>query len=177
MYYNDVNSEPTTYYSYVIDMSYTSLPLAGASAGTGASAGAGAGQQTNRTTRSSRMLENLGTILFSQLLQPDAWGDLTNVVVAPTAQQIQNATQTVVYMSDSQINSQCPITLEEFQPNDHVLQIRHCGHIFRPAALRNWFRRNVRCPVCRYDIRAFGSSASRPDMTTETGSGSETDEW
>jgi hypothetical protein len=47
----------------------------------------------------------------------------------------------------------CPITLEDFNEGDVVTQIIHCGHIFQPHSIDNWFQRNVHCPVCRYDIR------------------------
>ena len=32
-------------------------------------------------------------------------------------------------------------------------RIHHCNHIFGTTAFDNWFERNVRCPVCRFDIR------------------------
>jgi len=43
--------------------------------------------------------------------------------------------------------------LERFNPTDQVRQINHCGHIFLPNEFNEWFQTNVRCPVCRYDIR------------------------
>jgi hypothetical protein len=51
------------------------------------------------------------------------------------------------------INHRCPITLEEFQENDNIRRIRHCGHCFNEESIQHWFRNNVRCPVCRLDIR------------------------
>ena len=33
------------------------------------------------------------------------------------------------------------------------MQIIHCGHIFRESNIRRHFRRNTRCPLCRFDIR------------------------
>ena len=53
------------------------------------------------------------------------------------------------------INNRCPITLEDFQENETVCQIKHCRHTFKEQSLRNWFQNNVRCPVCRYDIRDY----------------------
>ena len=51
--------------------------------------------------------------------------------------------------------------MEPFQENDQVMMIKHCGHIFKPAELQSWFQTNVKCPVCRYDIRNYTSTNSR----------------
>jgi hypothetical protein len=37
-----------------------------------------------------------------------------------------------------------------------ICRIKHCSHSFKQAAIVDWFRRNVRCPVCRFDIRETG---------------------
>jgi hypothetical protein len=55
--------------------------------------------------------------------------------------------------NDLNLNTSCPITLDEFREGDLLTQIRRCGHLFNQRAIQNWFSRNVRCPVCRYDIR------------------------
>lgn len=79
-----------------------------------------------------------------------------DVVVRPTEQQIQNATRTFHFLTDmSNINMSCPITLEDFQEDELVCQIKHCRHTFKDSALKSWFEQNVRCPVCRYDIRDY----------------------
>jgi hypothetical protein len=77
-----------------------------------------------------------------------------DIIVRPSQQQIADATRSVVYsVGDASNNTRCPITLEDFQDADVLTQIRHCGHSFRPTAIQNWFRSNVRCPICRFDIR------------------------
>jgi hypothetical protein len=79
-----------------------------------------------------------------------------NVIVAPTQEQIDSATANYEYSSETAVNNtNCPITLDEFQEGERVIRIEHCGHTFRRDAIQNWFQRNVRCPVCRYDIREF----------------------
>ena len=55
--------------------------------------------------------------------------------------------------------------MEEFNHGERICQIKHCGHIFREEALRNWFRRNVRCPVCRYDIRNYVNTNRNSDIS------------
>jgi len=81
------------------------------------------------------------------------------VRIRPSVRQIRIGTEVLVY---SQLNAEvqnvqfrCPIDLLEFSPDDAILRIRHCGHIFREMNLRRHFRRHPRCPICRYDIRDY----------------------
>ena len=77
-----------------------------------------------------------------------------NVVVSPSTEQINTSTRTLRFRDiETPINDRCPISFETFSPEDNVLQIIHCGHIFNPCEIAVWFRSNVGCPVCRYDIR------------------------
>ena len=86
----------------------------------------------------------------------------SNVIVRPTSEQIQNATRLVRYTDiNNPISLYCPISLDVFNNNDEVRQILHCGHIFHQSQFQEWFQNNVRCPVCRYDIRNY-----RPLSTT-----------
>jgi len=88
--------------------------------------------------------------------------NLTDVVVAPTETEIQNATRNIVFdASGSHVNTNCPISLEPFEHGQEVCEIIYCGHLFNNAELQNWFRGNVRCPVCRYDIRNYSQHSNR----------------
>ena len=44
--------------------------------------------------------------------------------------------------------------------------LNHCGHAFREDAIRNWFSNNVRCPVCRHDIRNVSTLRNTPVNNT-----------
>ena len=86
-------------------------------------------------------------------LDPDT---LAPVIVRPTEAVIDNSTEEVLFgIVSNPMNSVCPITRERFGANDRVMQIVHCGHNFNPPSLRHWFQSNVRCPLCRYDIRDY----------------------
>ena len=80
--------------------------------------------------------------------------------VTPLSQEeIGEFTLTQPFSSfENQINSECPIRLEDFLENDTVTQIKKCGHIFNSAELTNWFRNNVKCPVCRGDVKTTNST-------------------
>ena len=97
----------------------------------------------------------------------DIFSNLFNdVTITPTEPQFLSATQLLQYSSNVEYtNTSCPITLEEFQNDQQVCQIRYCGHIFYEDALRNWFRRNVRCPICRYDIRNYVNFSNENNET------------
>jgi hypothetical protein len=97
------------------------------------------------------------TNIINQLLQ----SFLQPIDVYPTQSQIEVATRRVRYSDISRpVNTQCPISMDEFNDNDIVTVIRPCGHIFHSNNINNWFRTNCRCPVCRCDIRDYNSNDS-----------------
>lgn len=109
-------------------------------------------QQRNPPQNQNR--ENIFTTALQRFLEP--------VEIFPTQSQIESATRRAMYCDIvSPINRSCPISLETFNDSDIVSVIRHCGHIFNTQYLNTWFRRNCRCPICRYDIRNYNSSSSR----------------
>jgi Ring finger domain len=94
----------------------------------------------------------------SRLWNTLGFGNISNffdsVPVAPTQEQIENATRIVPFSSiENPTNTSCPITLDVFDEDRSVTQILHCGHIFDNTAFTNWFRSHTQCPVCRQDIR------------------------
>jgi hypothetical protein len=83
----------------------------------------------------------------------------TSVIIRPTNEQIQHASRVIRYGDISNpLSETCPISLERFGNEDMVRQILHCGHIFCQNQFQEWFNNNVRCPVCRYDIRNYRSN-------------------
>ena len=100
--------------------------------------------------------------IFTYLFYPERTRqNFDNVVVRPTQQQIDDATERITYsIEETNVNTSCPITLEEFQEGDILTKIKPCSHIFRERSIQEWFLSNVRCPVCRYDIRDYAVDAS-----------------
>jgi hypothetical protein len=76
---------------------------------------------------------------------PPGWND--PVVVHATSEQISAATETGVSFHDEN----CAICQETI--TTPATRIRHCGHIFHPNCISEWFSRSVHCPNCRHDIR------------------------
>ena len=78
------------------------------------------------------------------------------VPICPTPAEITRATRQQIFSQVIEpINNRCPISLEYFGENDQVTQIIYCEHLFNPAQITTWFRSNVICPICRYDIRNY----------------------
>ena len=91
----------------------------------------------------------------------------TSQLVCPTNEQIQNASRIIRYGNiENPLSQSCPISLDEFQENNMVRQLLHCGHLFHQSQFDEWFQNNVRCPVCRYDIRNYTSVSSQNTSST-----------
>lgn len=113
----------------------------------------------------------IANLLTRNLTRQTNVSDLEDVVVYPSTQQLNRATEIIVFNRDGFYNNTtCPITLEPFIDGEQVCRIKHCSHIFKRDAIINWFSRNVRCPVCRYDIRDYRVDAAiieEPDNENE----------
>ena len=109
------------------------------------------------TRDAGRVQNDRPSNIFSNLFQ----GFFEPILIYPTASQIETATRRVLYRDIvTPINSSCPISMDDFNDNETVTIIRHCGHIFNSDELTTWFQSNCRCPVCRYDIRNFNRNTS-----------------
>jgi len=120
-------------------------------------------RSSNRNTRESepyQTSQNRSTPIISYTLFPllnsniNRGSGMQDVVVRPSREVIEQATERLTYSNDMiLLNTQCPISLEEFVEGENIVRIRHCRHTFRETSINNWFQTNVRCPVCRHDIR------------------------
>jgi hypothetical protein len=116
------------------------------------------------TTASTNMNTNQNQNHYRDILQ----SFLDPITVRPTENQISNATRNINYgVIENPLNLSCPISLETFESDNDVTQIVHCGHIFNEDSLNQWFQSNVRCPVCRYDIRTNNLHNTREEDNDE----------
>lgn len=96
-------------------------------------------------------IDALSELITNQL------ANLQDVPVYPTNEQIEIATEDYIFdVNNNNTNERCPITMDTFEEGDELCRIKPCGHLFKKDALLTWFQTNVRCPVCRYDIREYG---------------------
>jgi uncharacterized protein YdcH (DUF465 family) len=93
----------------------------------------------------------------------------SSVPVRPTQEQINSASRLVRFGDIQTPNSTiCAISLEPFALDDNVRQLSHCSHIFFPDQFNQWFQNNVKCPVCRHDIRALPTTTASATTATTT---------
>jgi len=101
--------------------------------------------------------DSISTDQITELLQ----SFMSPIVVRATQVEIENATSIIRFSEiENPLNNSCPISLEPFTQDEGVTMIKYCGHIFKTIEIQHWFETNVRCPVCRYDIRTFRNNNS-----------------
>jgi len=98
------------------------------------------------------------TALVRALLNLNSY-DLESVIVRPTQQQIDRATalRAAVVADESE---SCSVCQERYNEGQTLRVIHHCHHQFHKDCVDRWFERNVRCPVCRHDIRVMNTSTT-----------------
>ena len=107
--------------------------------------------------------------LFSYFIYPPT----VNTQISPessntsilTDDQINQATESILFHTSDPVNTsdsdepdnenRCPITMDPFLEGDELLRIKECGHRFKKNALMNWFSRDSRCPICRYNLHDY----------------------
>jgi hypothetical protein len=82
------------------------------------------------------------------------------VPIVPSMEQVEAASicLTVDVSATEQV---CSICQENYRVGDEQRCLRHCAHMFHKQCIDRWFMSNVRCPLCRHDIRevALGADA------------------
>ena len=93
-----------------------------------------------------------------------------DVIVRPTNEEILRSTTRCQFCHiENPINNSCPISHTEFNNNTEVIMINYCKHIFLPDQILHWFQNNVRCPLCRYDIREnLNNNESELELNEQT---------
>ena len=87
---------------------------------------------------------------------------LEPIQVHPTPAQIATATRLGnPPPANNEQNETCAICQDSIVSNQVCRQILHCEHWFHRECIDPWFEQNVRCPVCRFDIRDHGRPQSQ----------------
>jgi hypothetical protein len=117
-------------------------------------------QLTNNVLRNmNRSTDNSAVVTFTI---PSNFSD--PVLVRPTQEQIDAELVTV-----ESTTATCAIC-QDLISFDGV-KLRHCNHEFHRSCILSWFGINVRCPVCRHDIR--DQVTQTPSALEQTSSQSE----
>ena len=98
------------------------------------------------SSRSTNHFMNIFNLLRDNLTRNSQPLALTNEEIN------NNCTRSLLRDISSNVTN-CPIDLAEIHPDEYVLQINYCGHIFRESNLRRVFETNTLCPLCRHNLR------------------------
>lgn len=104
------------------------------------------GGLTTTPTLGARVLNANARTFFPGFSEP--------VLVRPTREQIDSSTALLTGVSAHS----CAICQDVILETDMCRRVIHCGHTYHRGCIDQWFERNVRCPVCRHDIRERGDS-------------------
>jgi hypothetical protein len=111
------------------------------------------------TLASSSSISNLLlTELLNYITPPRTTRFQDPVTVAPTPQQIEHATL-LQQATQNEESLLCAVCQDAYTEGQAIRTIRHCNHSFHKTCIDPWFQTNVRCPVCRYDIREYTQSS------------------
>lgn len=94
---------------------------------------------------------------------------LDPIPIIPTREQIQSAsTVSVISIMDvSHTNDICSICQDPIVVRNKIRRLNACNHTFHINCIDTWFSQNVRCPVCRHDIRDVRIQQSATDTKDE----------
>jgi len=113
--------------------------------------------QTILIDESQDNIQGFATQLLREILTTPAYAAqapmntfLNPVVVRPTAEQIATSTTIETVVGEGEM---CTICQDRITSGTEARSINACEHTFHTGCIDTWFTTNVRCPVCRHDIR------------------------
>lgn len=124
--------------------------------------------------------DNTSTLLLSLLSSSPLTYSRTfldPVPVIPTTHQIRTAS-TVSVVDVSHGNDVCSICQDSISIGNRIRTLNACNHAFHISCIDTWFTHNVRCPVCRHDVREPASQQENIEIVREddAGEGAEFDD-
>lgn len=85
-----------------------------------------------------------------------------------TLSDVTSKTEVFAFTSNEGDEPQlCPICRVNFQNNDIVRKISHCGHMYHLNCIDNWFNENTTCPVCRHNLLTPENQTIPQTQTTQ----------
>ena len=87
---------------------------------------------------------------------------MEDVSVYPSLRTLSRASDVYRYEDIETEYESCTICRERFQSNSIIRKLQ-CGHIFHIGCVDQWFENNVRCPVCRTDLRDYDNEETEDE--------------
>ena len=79
--------------------------------------------------------------------------NMEDVDISPDINVLTSSSSIHIYNTLETEFESCSICMENFSSNSIVRKLNNCGHIFHVDCVDTWFETNIRCPVCRTDLR------------------------
>ncbi len=102
----------------------------------------------------------------NQDLEPNI-NDFQDVVVGSSIEQLRKGSSVHIYKNLYSDIPSCTICMENFNDEDIVRILGDCNHIFHITCCDIWMETNVRCPVCRKDIREINDDDDENDESED----------
>jgi len=112
--------------------------------------------EENVPVNTAAILNLFTTMLNSPTLNP---GFMNAVIVRPSAETIR-ANTTLSTTSDADTNAVCAICQDGYEVGVERRSLNACHHAFHKSCIDVWFQENVKCPVCRHDIRILATATA-----------------
>ena len=77
---------------------------------------------------------------------------MEDVQVHPSLRTLRESSSIHIYRELDTTHETCSICRENFEENSIVRRLG-CEHIFHIGCIDTWFETNIRCPLCRLDLR------------------------
>ena len=78
--------------------------------------------------------------------------NMEDVQIYPSLRTLRSSSTVHMYRNLETQYESCTICRENFEENSIVRKL-NCGHIFHLNCIDEWLESNIRCPVCRNDLR------------------------
>ena len=77
---------------------------------------------------------------------------MEDVQVFPSLRTLRESSSIHIYRDLDTPHETCSICRDNFDENSVVRRLG-CEHIFHIGCIDTWFETNIRCPLCRLDLR------------------------
>ena len=88
--------------------------------------------------------------------------NMEDVQVFPSLRTLRESSSVHIYRDLDTDHETCSICRENFEENSVVRRLG-CEHIFHIGCIDTWFESNIRCPLCRHDLRDSETETENAD--------------
>ena len=114
---------------------------------------------TRLNTNSNELSSNNNQDLITNFM------NLEPVHIMPSLELLRNKTSVII--NNEGDDCKCPICLESINNNEICRVINTCGHKFHINCIDTWFEKNIKCPICRIDLRDVDTTIRNEQLVSD----------